>query len=181
MADPRVKTSKFLSLVLRHQPEKIGIQLDESGWVSVDELLRASNRHGVALTREDLDDIVSTNSKQRFAFSDDGQRIRANQGHSVEVDLGYTPLQPPPTLFHGTARRFVSSIRESGLLKGARHHVHLSPDVETAELVGKRRPPFVVLTIDAESMHRDGHPFYQSANGVWLTEHVPAAYITFPD
>jgi putative RNA 2'-phosphotransferase len=181
MADPRVKTSKFLSLVLRHQPGMIGIQLDESGWVSVDELLRASNRHGVALTREALDDIVSTNSKRRFAFSDDGKRIRANQGHSVEVELGYAPLQPPPTLYHGTAKRFLTSISESGLLKGARHHVHLSPDVETAELVGKRRPPFVVLTIDAESMHRDGHPFYQSANGVWLTEHVPVAYITFPD
>jgi putative RNA 2'-phosphotransferase len=181
MADPRVKSSKFLSLVLRHQPEKIGIRLDEAGWVSVDELLRASNMHGVVLTREDLDDVVRTNSKQRFAFSEDGDRIRANQGHSVEVDLGYAPLQPPPTLYHGTSQRFLSSIREAGLVKRARHHVHLSPDIETAEVVGKRRPPFVVLTIDAESMHRDGHPFYQSANGVWLTEHVPAVYITFPD
>jgi putative RNA 2'-phosphotransferase len=181
MTDPRVRTSKFLSLVLRHDPARIGIRLDEAGWVPVEELLRACNLHGMALSREELEEVVRTNSKKRFAFSDDGLKIRSSQGHSVEIDLGYTPLLPPPTLYHGTARKFLSSIKDTGLVKGARHHVHLSPDMETAEVVGKRRGPFVVLTIDTQAMLRDGHAFYQSANGVWLTDHVPAAYIDFPN
>src|SRR5438067_2105819 len=120
--------SKFLSLVLRHKPEEVGIVLDAAGWVGVEEVLAACGRHGVAITRAELDEIVAGSDKQRFAFSDDGARIRASQGHSVQVELGYEPADPPPTLYHGTVEKFLPSIRENGILKGERHHVHLSPD-----------------------------------------------------
>jgi putative RNA 2'-phosphotransferase len=177
MSNPLVQRSKFLSLVLRHQPEKIGITLDAAGWVSVRELLDACGRHGVALTREQLDEVVATSDKKRFAFSDDALRIRANQGHSVEVELGYTPLAPPDVLFHGTVDRFLASIHEKGLIKGERHHVHLSADEETAAKVGQRRGKPVILKINAAKMHGAGHVFYRSENGVWLTDHVPAEFI----
>lgn len=171
------KTSKFLSLVLRHEPGKIGLVLDAAGWVAVDELLAACAAHGVKLDRALLETVVRQNDKQRFSFSADGTRIRANQGHSVEIELGYAPATPPELLYHGTATRFLASIRQQGLLKGARHHVHLSADVETATRVGQRHGQPVVLTVQAAAMVEDGFTFYLSANGVWLTEQVPVAYL----
>ncbi len=173
-----VKTSKFLSLVLRHEPERIGITLDREGWVPVIDLIAACEQHGITLHYTDLAEIVATSDKKRFAFSEDGQRIRANQGHSVEVDLGLTPVTPPEILFHGTVEKFLESIRREGLHKGERHHVHLSADVKTATKVGERRGQPVILQIAAGRMHAEGHPFFLSANGVWLTEYVPSKYIS---
>ena len=179
MKERHLKVSKFLSLVLRHQPEKIGITLALEGWVSVSELLQAAQANSFHLTLEELQEVVSQNDKQRFSFSPDGSLIRANQGHSVKVELGYEPAMPPPVLFHGTAERSLSSIKEQGLSKGRRHDVHLSEQVETAVAVGRRCGQPVILTIASGEMHRDGHLFRRSANGVWLTEHVPVPYITF--
>src|SRR4051812_20794192 len=173
-------TSKFLSLVLRHEPERVGLKLGEAGWVSVDELLKAVNSQGVSLTLDQLKHIVATSDKKRFAFSEDGQRIRASQGHSVEVELGYEPVTPPAVLYHGTVPQFLNSIRAKGLIKGQRHHVHLSADVETATKVGDRRGDAVILTVDAAAMARDGLTFFVSTNGVWLTDHVAAKYLGFP-
>jgi putative RNA 2'-phosphotransferase len=175
-----VEISKFLSFVLRHNPQAIGITLDAEGWVVVDELLAAAARHGHRFTRQLLEDVVATNDKKRFAFSPDGLLIRANQGHSVEVDLGLVPVEPPELLYHGTVERFLDSIREKGLVRGMRHHVHLSADRETAGRVGQRRGRPLVLVVEAAFMHRDGHRFYRSENGVWLTETVPPAYLRFP-
>jgi putative RNA 2'-phosphotransferase len=174
-----VRTSKFLSLVLRHDPERIGIVLDDAGWTDVAALLAAAAAHGVAITRAELEQIVATSDKQRFALSPDGTRIRANQGHSVEVELGLAPATPPDRLYHGTVARFVDSIRERGLLKGERHHVHLSADAETAHKVGSRRGDPVVLVVRAAEMAAAGHVFHRSENGVWLVEHVPASFIDF--
>jgi putative RNA 2'-phosphotransferase len=174
------KISKFLSFVLRHKPQAIDITLDAEGWVAVDELLAAAARHGQPVTRQQLEEVVATNDKQRFSFSPDGQFIRANQGHSVEVDLGLVPIEPPELLYHGTVERFLDSIRANGLLRGKRHHVHLSGDRETAARVGQRRGRPVVLVVEAGRMHRDGHPFFRSENGVWLTETVPPKYLRFP-
>ncbi|MFL6077153.1 MAG: RNA 2'-phosphotransferase [Mycobacteriales bacterium] len=170
-----VKASKRLSRVLRHQPERIGIELDEAGWVEVDVLLAALDRHGTPLTREQLDEVVARNDKRRFAIEDG--RIRANQGHSVPVDLGLDPEPPPPVLYHGTPSHSVASIMADGLRRGRRHDVHLSPDVATARRVGARRGDAVVLEIDAAAMAADGRLFYRSANGVWLTDHVPPHYL----
>lgn len=175
-----VRTSKFLSLVLRHQPEKIGIALDAAGWTDVEALLHALAAHGHPLTRAQLGELVASSDKQRYALSPDGARIRANQGHSVEVELELPAAQPPARLFHGTVAAFVPSIREQGLIKGARHHVHMSADLETATKVGGRRGAPVILAVRAEAMADAGHVFYRSANGVWLTDHVPPAYIEFP-
>ncbi len=172
-----VKISKFLSLVLRHQPQKIGLTLDSAGWVSVQELLTACNAQSVSLTQDELESIVQNNDKQRFAFSEDGLRIRANQGHSVEVELEYKPTEPPPILYHGTVDLFLPSIKENGLVKGNRHHVHLSAEVKTAEIVGNRRGKAVALEVLSEQMHEDGYAFYLSANGVWLTDTVPPQYL----
>lgn len=172
--------SKFLSLILRHEPELVGLELDEAGWTDVPALLAACQKHGRPFTREELEEVVATNEKKRFAFSDDGRRIRASQGHSVEVDLGYEPQQPPAKLLHGTPSRFLESIRSSGLRKGERHHVHLSTDELTAHKVGQRRGDSVLLTIDAAAMAAHGHQFFVSANGVWLTDHVPVEFIAFP-
>jgi putative RNA 2'-phosphotransferase len=172
-----VKTSKFLSLVLRHRPELIGIKLDSSGWVPVAELLEACAAYGEALTEEQLRFVVENNDKKRFALSDDGLMIRASQGHSVRVELGYEPAAPPETLYHGTVEMFWSFIERDGLVKGKRHHVHLSPDTATAAKVGGRRGKPIILEIKAGEMHRDGIEFFRSANGVWLTEQVPPAYI----
>jgi putative RNA 2'-phosphotransferase len=181
MSDRNVRISKFLSLVLRHNPKKIGIALDDGGWVTVSELLDACNSHGFALSLEELTTVVATNDKRRFALSEDGLRIRASQGHSVDVDLGYRPVAPPEFLYHGTAEDFLPSIRKGGLVKRKRHHVHLSKDPETATRVGARRGRPVVLTIKSGQMHSEGHAFYLSDNGVWLTEHVPASYLVIPD
>lgn len=175
-----VRTSKFLSLVLRHQPQTIGIILDSAGWTDVDALLRALAKHGHPLTRAQLGELVASSDKQRYALSPDGQRIRANQGHSVEVELDLPAVAPPARLFHGTVAEVLPAIREQGLVKGARHHVHMSADLETATKVGGRRGVPVILSIRAEAMAEAGHEFYRSANGVWLTDHVPPAYIEFP-
>lgn len=174
-----VRISKFLSLILRHQPEKIGLSLDANGWAAVDDLIRRANENGVPLTVDLLEKVVAENDKKRFAFSDDCRRIRASQGHSVEVDLALAPSQPPTRLFHGTAERFLPSIRQKGLLPGSRQHVHLSSDAETAVRVGQRHGKPVVLTILAQEMAAAGQVFYLSANGVWLTDHVPVVFIQF--
>src|ERR1044072_512203 len=159
--------SKYLSLVLRHNPAAAGVTLDAEGWVSVDELLAGAARHGHSFTRAELEEVVQTNEKNRFAFSLDAQRIRANQGHSISVDLGLTPATPPKALYHGTVDRFLSSIKERGLENRSRQHVHLSPDVETATRVGSRRGKPLILKIDAASMHSAGFHFFCSANRVW--------------
>jgi len=175
-----IKLSKFLSLILRHEPERVGLKLGEAGWVRVDVLLAAANRHGVALTLEQLQHVVATSDKQRFALSEDGRRIRASQGHSVAVDLQYPPQPPPELLYHGTATRFLNAIRKNGLQRMDRHDVHLSPNAETAARVGGRHGKPVVLTIRAGDMHRAGFVFRCSANGVWLVNHVPPQFIEFP-
>lgn len=174
-----VRASRFLSLVLRHDPARIGVVLDDAGWTDVAALLSACAQHGVPLTRAELAEIVATSDKQRFALSPDGERIRANQGHSVEVDLQLTPAVPPSTLFHGTIDSAIASIRAQGLVRGQRHHVHLSSDIATATRVGGRRGKPIVLTIRAAEMAADGHIFYCSANGVWLVDHVPPKFIDF--
>jgi putative RNA 2'-phosphotransferase len=174
------RVSRFLSRILRHAPHEAGLTLDEQGWVAVDDLLAACARAGVALDRAALARVVAENDKQRFAFSADGSRIRASQGHSVPVRLGLPPAQPPDILYHGTATRFVESIRREGLRAGSRTHVHLSADAETAVRVGARHGRPVVLRVDAGRMHAGGHEFTHSANGVWLTDSVPPGYIHFP-
>jgi putative RNA 2'-phosphotransferase len=179
MKNRTVRISKFLSLVLRHQPEKVGLALDKAGWVSVAKLLHALEVHGLNVTLEELQEVVRTNDKQRFSFSSDETLIRASQGHSVKVELGGEPKSPPAILYHGTAERFLSSIRQQGLVKGSRQHLHLSEQRETAIEVGRRYGKPVVLRIASERMHTDGYMFFVSDNGVWLTEHVPVEYITF--
>ncbi|MFD0316067.1 RNA 2'-phosphotransferase [Streptomyces flavalbus] len=174
-----VKVSKYLSKHLRHQPERIGLTLDEGGWVEIDALLAAASAHGFRVTREELDHVVAHNDKRRFAI--DGTRIRASQGHSIEVDLGLPAVTPPPYLYHGTVARHLDAIRAEGLRPMNRHDVHLSADRETATRVGARRGRPVVLSVDAAAMHRDGYEFRVSANGVWLTQAVPARYLRFPE
>ncbi|UYQ63231.1 RNA 2'-phosphotransferase [Streptomyces peucetius] len=173
-----VRVSKYLSKHLRHQPDRIGITLDEGGWVEIDELMRAAAEHGFRFTRAELDHVVAANDKRRFAI--DGTRIRANQGHTVGVDLGLPPAEPPEYLYHGTVARSLDAIRSEGLRPMTRHDVHLSPDRETATCVGARRGRPVVLSLHAGAMHRAGHVFRVSANGVWLTASVPPRYIRFP-
>jgi putative RNA 2'-phosphotransferase len=175
-----VRLSKFLSLVLRHRPQKIRLTLDEQGWTPVDHLISQANRHGVPLTPAVLEQVVRQNDKQRFAFSEDGLRIRASQGHSIDIDLGLEPIKPPAVLYHGTAAHFLPSIREKGLIAGRRDHVHLSADEATALKVGQRHGRPVVLQVQAAEMHTAGHPFYRSANSVWLTAHVPTTFLLFP-
>lgn len=176
-----VRVSKLLSLVLRHEPQQIGITLDSAGWVAVDELLAAVNRSGVSLKYDLLQRVVAENDKQRFRFSEDKLRIRASQGHSVEVALALPPKTPPEQLYHGTATRFLASIRQQGLLAQSRQQVHLSTDQETAIKVGQRHGKPVVLTVKTAEMHGEGHLFYQADNGVWLTDHVPPRYLVIPD
>ncbi len=171
--------SKFLSLVLRHNPDLIGISMDPEGWVSVEELIEKSNKHGNPLNAQLLEDVVVTNDKKRFAYNDDKTRIRASQGHSVEVDLQYEAIEPLEFLFHGTVDKFIESIRTSGLQKMSRTHVHMSKDRDTAIKVGSRRGKPLILVIRAAEMHRDGYKFYLSENEVWLTDQVPVKYIEF--
>ncbi|MER5643918.1 RNA 2'-phosphotransferase [Streptosporangium sp. NPDC002524] len=173
-----VRVSKYLSKHLRHQPERIGLVLDAQGWTGIDALLAAAARHGFAITPEELARVVEGNDKRRFVVEDG--RIRANQGHTIDVDLGLLPAEPPEFLFHGTVGSSVDAIREEGLRPMNRHAVHLSPDRETATRVGARRGRPVVLVVRAGEMHRAGHEFQISANGVWLATHVPAAHISFP-
>lgn len=173
-----VKVSKYLSKHLRHQPERIGLTLDEAGWVEIEALIAAAATHGFPFTRDELDHVVAANDKKRFAV--EGTRIRASQGHSIDVDLALPAATPPPYLYHGTVARFLEAIRAEGLRPMNRHDVHLSADRETATRVGARRGRPVVLTVDATAMHRDGHVFHVSANGVWLTKAVPPRYLRFP-
>ena len=180
MSRDLVKISKFLRLVLRHKPEEIGLVLDGSGWTSIEDPVRLANQHGTRLTRELVQKIVAENDKQRFAISEDGLRIRANQGHSIAIDLGLNPSTPPLLLYHGTASRFIDSIQETGLHSANRQHVHLSPDHSTATKVGQRHGQPLVLTVRSGAMAAAGHLFYLSNNEVWLTDRVPVNYIEFP-
>ena len=170
----RVKVSKYLAKHLRHQPERLGLTLRPGGWVGVDDLLSACAAAGFRVSRAELEEVVRSSDKQRFAFDEAGTSIRANQGHSVAVDLGLEPVAPPATLYHGTGAGSVEAILREGLRPMGRHHVHLSPDAETARRVGARHGRPVVLAVDAAAMASDGHVFFVSANGVWLTEAVPA-------
>lgn len=176
-----VKHSRFLSLVLRHDPSAIGIQLDDAGWVDVTTLLAALQSRRSPITREVLVEIVETNNKRRFAFSEDRLRIRASQGHSIEVDLELEPSSPPDLLYHGTAAKNLDSIRANGLLRAQRNHVHLSADHATANRVGARHGTPVVIEIKSGRMADSGFTFYLSENGVWLTAHVPSIFIVFPN
>ena len=173
------RISKFLSLVLRHDPAKIGLKLDDSGWTEINDLLEKLPRN-LGVNREILDHVVETNNKKRFAYSEDGQRIRASQGHSIKVELGYEPVEPPKFLYHGTVPRFLEAIQENGLKAMSRHDVHLSKDLETAVNVGNRRGNAIILTVKSGEMHRQGHQFFVSENGVWLTGAVPPEFIEIP-
>lgn len=175
-----VRTSKFLSLVLRHDPSRAGLTLDERGWIDVDTLLNGCQQAGRPLTRSQLERVVRENDKQRFSFSEDGLRIRANQGHSVDIHLALIPESPPEMLYHGTATRFLESIRATGLQPGSRQHVHLSRDTETAIKVGQRHGKPVVLTIRAVELAATGQEFFCSDNGVWLTAPIAVEFIEFP-
>lgn len=173
-----IRISKFLSLVLRHNPGKIGLALDPNGWADVDELLQKANRSGFRFDRQTLEKVVTENDKKRFAFSLDGRKIRASQGHSIQVDLQLEPVSPPDVLYHGTAERFKASILEKGLRPGNRQYVHLSKDIETAIKVGSRHGKPIVLIVDTRIMEKDGLAFYLSDNGIWLTEYVPVKYLS---
>lgn len=180
MSNKIVETSKYMSLVLRHRPDKIGLALDENGWAEIDELISCSRHGRVRLNRPLIEEVVATNDKKRFVLSEDGRRIRAAQGHSIDIDLGLEPRRPPDLLFHGTADRNVESIFAEGLIKGRRQHVHLSLDHATAIKVGQRHGRPVVLTVRSGEMWNAGIHFFLSENGVWLTDHVPANYISRP-
>lgn len=173
-----VRLSKRFSYVLRHAPRSIGLTLDEAGWVDVDVLLAALAAHGSRVTRDELARLVASSDKQRFALDAAGTRIRASQGHSVPVELGYLPQTPPPVLFHGTPVRNVAAILQQGLRPGRRHAVHLSPDQVTAREVGRRRGRCAVLRVDAAALATGGTEFSRSANGVWLVPAVPPQYLT---
>ncbi|WP_137936155.1 RNA 2'-phosphotransferase [Chitinivorax sp. B] len=181
MTNTTIQLSKFLSYVLRHDPGSIGLTLDEHGWADVNMLLSQANAAGQSITMDLLQQVIRDNDKQRFALSPDGKMIRANQGHSIKVNLALEDIEPPQQLFHGTATRFLETIRRQGLKPASRHDVHLSVDRETAVKVGSRHGTPAVLIIDSTSMYRDGYTFQCSANGVWLTQQVPAQYILFPD
>ncbi len=168
----KTKTSKFLSLVLRHKPEEIGLVLDSDGWADVNELLQKTD-----ISFEDLKEVVNSNDKKRFTFSDDFNKIRASQGHSIKVDLKLEPTTPPEILFHGTAEKNIVSILGKGLLKQDRNYVHLSADIDTAKKVGMRYGKPIVLKISALKMHQEGYKFYISKNNVWLTDFVPERFI----
>jgi putative RNA 2'-phosphotransferase len=176
-----IRLGKFLSYLLRHRPDHLGLELDEGGWASVSELLEACRTGGKTITSGQLAEVVATDDKQRFEFSPDGSRVRASQGHSLPVDLGYEPREPPENLYHGTARRSLASIRKRGIVRGKRHHVHLSPDEPTALKVGSRHGKPVVLRIRAREMFEAGYAFLLSSNGIWLADEVPAAFIDFPE
>lgn len=174
----RVRVSKLLAFGLRHDPGALELTLDEAGWTGTDAVLAGFARRGEPMTRAELEEVVATSDKKRFAFSADGTRIRASQGHSVDVELGLAPREPPEPLFHGTSERVLEVILREGLNAGARTHVHLSADERTAEMVAKRREgPHVILRVRAAAMHAEGLAFFLSENGVWLTAHVPPRFL----
>lgn len=179
MNDQDIKRiSKFLSLILRHKPEKIGLQLDANGWANVEELLSKSRKNNRRFTLVELEEIIEKNDKKRFTFNEGHTMIRANQGHSLKtIDLQLEAIVPPAFLYHGTVPKFLDSIRIKGLQKMNRQHVHLSKDRATATIVGNRRGKATILKIRTEDMHRAGFSFYCSKNGVWLTDNVPSGFI----
>jgi putative RNA 2'-phosphotransferase len=177
MKKTRLSYGKFLSLVLRHKPETIGITLGPQGWVNVNKLLEGCRKRNLTLDRDTLIRVVEADDKQRFQISPDGLKVRACQGHTIAVDLELSPAVPPVKLFHGTTERFLPSILKRGLVKGRRLYVHLTPDTETARKVGSRRGPVSILEVRTKEMHQNGFRFYQAVNGVWLTERVPAQYL----
>lgn len=177
-ASERTRISKYLSRHLRHAPQRLGLTLAPGGWVDVDQLVAACARDGLMLWRSTLEEVVRTNDKQRFSFDESGKRIRANQGHSVPVDLELDEAVPPAVLYHGTGAQNVDAILKAGLKKMRRHHVHLSADKETATRVGARHGRPVVFVVDAARMRTDGVVFYRSDNGVWLVDDVPARYLS---
>jgi putative RNA 2'-phosphotransferase len=176
------KISKFLSYILRHEPQSIHLNVDEGGWANIDDLIKCANRYSkfsgkVKINRDTIEEIVKNNDKQRFKISDDGQRIRANQGHSFKVSLGLSPVVPPNVLYHGTTTASLDSIMKQGLSPMNRQYVHLSHDRETAIKIGSRHGKPIVLSVDAKNMYDTGYNFYLSDNGVWLTEKVPPEYL----
>lgn len=180
MSKDKNRISRFLSYVLRHRPDEIGLTLDSNGWAVVSELIERSKTASIVLTEESIGEIVHSDDKKRFAFSDDGLKIRANQGHSIAIDLALEPRQPPEILYHGTATRFLGAIRVEGLKPMNRQHVHLSPDEATAMKVGQRHGKPVILKVSSGEMWRAGRVFLLSDNGVWLTERVEASFIQLP-
>jgi len=181
MSSNDVQLSKFLSFVLRHKPDSIALVLDPQGWACIDDLIAKATAAGTSFSPDDLRRVVEISDKKRFSISDDGLRIRAAQGHSVSVELGLAPQEPPSVLYHGTATRFVESILVQGLKPQSRQHVHLSLDEATARRVGQRHGKPAVLKVDARTMHGEGMRFYVADNGVWLTDHVPARFLTVLD
>lgn len=173
-----IKISKSLSYWLRHRPESIGITLDKEGWASVNELIEKSQKE-LAFDLSELKEVVKNCDKQRFTLSEDESKIRASQGHSVEVKIKFQEIAAPPILYHGTVDKFIESIKKSGLIPGNRHHVHLSKDYETATKVGARRGKPIILKINAQRMQDEGFKFYISENGVYLADSIPARYIEF--
>lgn len=172
-----VNTSKFISLILRHKPDVIGITLDEHGWANVDELLTGLNKAGHIVCMKDLENIVSTDNKQRYSFNEDKTLIRANQGHSINVDVELQEAEPPSILYHGTTKDVLESIYKQGIKPMSRLYVHLSKDIDTATKVAKRRRNPIILEVNTEQMRKDNIKFYLSSNGVWLTKYVDSKYI----
>ncbi|WP_309741958.1 RNA 2'-phosphotransferase [Chamaesiphon sp. OTE_20_metabat_361] len=173
-----VRISKYLSKHLRHQPERLGLELMRGGWIEVDKFLAAASVHGFEISLADLQQVVATNDKQRFAFNESGDLIRANQGHSIEIDLQLLDRTPPDILYHGTHIRAIAAIFASGLQKMSRHHVHLTTDLNMAFKVGSRRGESVILAVDTLAMIADGFSFYRTENDVWLVDAVPPQYLT---
>ncbi|WP_455684251.1 RNA 2'-phosphotransferase [Thomasclavelia sp.] len=172
-----VKMGKYISLILRHKPELINLKIDEHGWANVDDLLKGINNNGRYISKEILDIIVNTNNKKRYQYNNDHTKIRANQGHSIKVDVELQEKVPPNILYHGTAQKYLDKIRESGIRKMNRLYVHLSKDIETAINVGKRHGQPIVLVINTEAMIKDGFKFYYSNNGVWLCDDIDYSYV----
>ncbi len=178
MSDSLTGTSRFISLILRHKPEVIGITLDEHGWADVDDMIAGINQSGkYKIDRDMLDEIVRTDEKQRYSYNENHTLIRANQGHSIPVDVELEKVEPPEFLYHGTGEKFTASIDKQGLIPKSRLYVHLSPDEETAVKVGRRHGKPVIYLVRAGNMKRDGYAFYRSVNGVWLTKEVPVKYL----
>ncbi|RFS18899.1 RNA 2'-phosphotransferase [Chitinophaga silvatica] len=173
-----IEVSKLLSYLLRHNPGAVELQLDEEGWANVTELINLCNKHNYHFKFEQLEQVVSENDKQRFAWNTDKSCIRASQGHSIEVELNLEPVIPPDVLYHGTVQQFLEAIFENGIKRMNRQHIHLSATLETAKQVGSRRGEPVILVVDSKAMFKDGYRFYLSANGVWLTDSIPSGYLS---
>lgn len=173
-----MRISKFISLILRHKPEEIGLTLDEYGYVNVFDLIEGLNRKGFKVTISDLERIVAEDNKQRYSFNEDKTKIKANQGHSIAVNLELPPIEPPKVLYHGTATIFSESICKEGIKKQARQYVHLSAEEETAAKVGKRHGELVIFKVNSEQMYKDGYKFFLSENKVWLTDYVAIKYLS---